>query len=100
VERLQQPGPFPGLTNKNNVTQIHAGLDAGQAEPSNAIIEAALNSQPVLVFGQRPEELRNGCSRNYLRNPEQVYCSVRIGKPFRQRPNGVCIPVVLEPAMT
>lgn len=32
---------------------------ARSEDPSNALIEAALNSKSVLVFGQRPEGSRN-----------------------------------------
>ena len=39
--------------------------------PSKSLIEAALNSQSVLVFGQRPEELRSARRRPRSPAPEQ-----------------------------
>jgi hypothetical protein len=41
------------------------------AIPSNSLIDAALNSQSVLVLGRRPDDLQNSRRRAHLRLPEQ-----------------------------
>ena len=52
-------GPeVPSVVESNNV-------------PSNSLIEAALNSQSVLVFGQKPEDLRGVRRRPRAPEPEQ-----------------------------
>jgi hypothetical protein len=36
-----------------------------------SLIESAVNMQPVLVFGQRPESLKSGRRRSQQKPPEQ-----------------------------
>jgi hypothetical protein len=51
--------------------EVPSDIDVGHPIPTNGLIEAALNSQSVLVFGQRPEELRSARRRPRAPAPEQ-----------------------------
>lgn len=51
--------------------ELPSVIESNSEVPSNTLIEAALNSQSVLVFGQRPEELRSARRRPRAPTPEQ-----------------------------
>jgi superfamily II DNA or RNA helicase len=60
---------FP--TQPESESSVTSDIDVGHPVPSNGLIEAALNSQSVLVFGQRPDELRGTRRRPRAPAPEQ-----------------------------
>lgn len=65
---------FPTRTEAEPPAPEFEGLPAAELSnrpPPDGLIEAALNSQSVLVFGQRPEELRTLRRRPPTPAPEQ-----------------------------
>jgi superfamily II DNA or RNA helicase len=62
---------FPSQPESESPVEVPSDIDLGHPLPSNGLIEAALNSQSVLVFGQRPEELRSTRRRPRAQAPEQ-----------------------------
>jgi superfamily II DNA or RNA helicase len=63
---------FPTLADSEAPgTQCEIANTTDTETTSNALIEAALNSQSVLVFGQKPEELRSARRRPHTPAPEQ-----------------------------
>jgi hypothetical protein len=54
---------FPTRQETDPSVEIPPSIDVAHPLPANGLIEAALNSQSVLVFGQRPEELRRARRR-------------------------------------
>lgn len=60
---------FP--TQPESESPVTSDIDVGHPAPTNGLIEAALNSHSVLVFGQRPEELRGARRRPRAPAPEQ-----------------------------
>jgi hypothetical protein len=63
---------FPARAEAENARpEVLPIIDAETQAPANSLIDAALNSQSVLVFGQRPGELRNGRRRPNVPAPEQ-----------------------------
>ncbi len=65
---------FPARRESNGPAaklKIPSVIDAEIQAPSDGLIDAALNSQSVLVFGQRPEELRSARRSARVAVPEQ-----------------------------
>ena len=62
---------FPTRQPREAVSEAQADIDAEANAPANNLIEEALNSHPVLVFGQQPEELRIARRRPRTPAPEQ-----------------------------
>jgi len=58
---------FPTRHDTEPVLQVPTDIDAEDHAPVNNRIDEALNTHSVLVFGQRPEELRS--ARRRLRVP-------------------------------
>ena len=62
---------FPTRQPTKSALAAQAGIDAEANGPTNTLIEEALNSHSVLVFGQRPEDLRSSRRRPRTPAPEQ-----------------------------
>ena len=62
---------FPTRQPTKSASAAQAGIDAEANAPTNTLIEEALNSHSVLVFGQRPEDLRSSRRRPRTPAPEQ-----------------------------
>jgi hypothetical protein len=62
---------FPTQPETESSVEVPSDIDVGHPVPSDGLIEAALNSQSVLVLGQRPEELRGARRRPRAPAPEQ-----------------------------
>lgn len=62
---------FPTRQPTESALEAQAGIDAEANTPASTLIDDALNSQSVLIFGQRPEELRSSRRRPRAPAPEQ-----------------------------
>ena len=62
---------FPTRQPTESALAAQAGIGAEANAPTNTLIDDALNAHSVLVFGQRPEDLRSPRRRPRAPAPEQ-----------------------------